>query len=148
MKVILKEDIKNVGKTGDMIAVSDGFARNYLFPRKLAVIATERREKELAHLQASAEARKKKALAKRKEILAKMSNITLTFKMTAGDTDKLFGSITNQDISNELEKQGYQVDKRDIQLGEHIKVLGQHKAQILLGEGLQSEIKISVERKA
>lgn len=147
MKVILKEDIKNVGKTGEMISVSDGFARNYLFPRKLAVIATERRMKELEHLQASAAARKKKALSKRKEVLSKLSNITLTFKMTAGDTDKLFGSITNQDISNELEKQGYQVDKRDIQLSEHIKVLGQHKANIFFGEGLQSEIKISVERK-
>ena len=147
MKVILKEDIKNVGKTGEMISVSDGFARNYLFPRKLAVIATERRMKELAHLQASAAARKKKALSKRKEVLSKLSNITLTFKMTAGETDKLFGSITNQDISNELEKQGYQVDKRDIQLSEHIKVLGQHKANIHFGEGLQSEIKISVERK-
>lgn len=146
MKVILKEDVKNVGKIGDLVSVAAGYARNFLFPRNLAVEATEKREKELAHLQQMAEAKKKKAVQGRKDVITKLSGITLTFQATAGDTDKLFGAITNHDVAASLEKQGFQVDKRDIHL-EPIKLLGQHKALVKFGEGLQTEIKISVERK-
>jgi large subunit ribosomal protein L9 len=147
MKVILKNDVKNLGKVGDLVAVAAGYARNFLFPRNLAVEASEKRMKELTHLQQMAEAKKKKAVAARKETLDKMKGVTLTFKVSAGDTDKLFGTITNGDIAAELEKLGHSVDKRDVQLDEPIRVLGQHKAVVKFGEGLDQEIKISVERK-
>ena len=147
MKVILQQDVKNLGKVGDVISVADGYARNFLFPRKLAVVATERREKEWAHLQAVAEQKKKKAQLARKDVLAKISKVTLTFRAeTSQDSDKLFGSITNSDISHELEKQGYMVDRRDIHLEEPIRHLGQHKAVVKMGEGLQATLTVAVER--
>lgn len=146
MKVLLQQDVKNLGKVGELVNVKTGFARNYLFPRLLAVEATEKRVKEFAHLKLVAEAKKKKATAERQEVVKKLSGVSLTFKMPAGETDKLFGSVTNTDVSNELEKHGYSIDRRDIHLEDSIKVLGSHKAIVRLGEGLEAEIAISVER--
>lgn len=147
MKVILQDDVKNVGKVGQLVNVATGFARNFLFPKKLAVVATEQKVDEWKHLQKVAEGKKKKAFAKRQEVLEKMKSITLTFKMDAsGDSEKIFGSITNFDISNRLEKEGFQVDKRDIHLEEPIRALGQHKALVKLGEGLEAELTIAVDK--
>ena len=148
MKVILQEDVKNLGKVGDLVSVSNGYARNFLFPRRLAAEATEKKGAEWKHLQQVAEIRKKKAVTKRKELIEKLSGVTLTFQVEAGETDKIFGSITNHDVSDALEVQGYEVDKRDIELDDSIRVLGQHKAMVNLGEGLQTEITLVVERKS
>ncbi|MCB0377639.1 MAG: 50S ribosomal protein L9 [Bdellovibrionales bacterium] len=146
MKVILKSDVKDLGKVGELVNVSTGFARNFLFPRKLAAEATEKRVKEFEHWQRVAESRQKKAVEERRGLLDKIAGLQLVFSLNAGEEDKLFGSVTNKDISDELEKQGYSVDKRDIQLPEAIKVLGQHKAVINMGNGLEQEIIITVER--
>jgi large subunit ribosomal protein L9 len=148
MKVILQEDVKSLGKVGDVVRVKNGYARNFLLPRRLAVEATERRVKEFEHLQKVAESKKKKAVVKRKEVVQKLSSVTVTFHAEAGDkTDKLFGAITTSDISNELEKLGYIVDKKEIHVDGPIKLLGQHKATIKLGEGIEAVVAISVERK-
>lgn len=146
MKVILQKDVKNLGKVGDLVSVSTGFARNYLFPRSLAAEATEKRVHEFEHLKKVAEAKKKKAVGERQELIKKLSGVTVNFKAPAGDTDKLFGTVTNVDISNELEKHGYSIDRRDIHLEEPIKMLGQHKATIRLGEGIETSVLVSVER--
>lgn len=146
MKVILQKDVKNLGKVGDLVSVSNGFARNYLFPRNLASEATEKRVREFEHLKKVAEIKKKKAVAERQEVIKKLSGITVNFKAPAGETDKLFGTVTNIDISNELEKQGFSIDRRDIHLEEPIKMLGQHKAMIRLGEGIETSVLVSVER--
>ena len=146
MKVILQKDVKNLGKVGDLVNVKTGFARNFLFPRLLAQEATELRVKEFAHLRKVAEAKKKKAMAERQEVVKKISGVALTFKMPAGESDKLFGSVTNVDVSNELEKHGFSIDRRDIILEDSIKVLGSHKAIVRLGDGLEAEIAILVER--
>jgi large subunit ribosomal protein L9 len=146
MKVILQKDVKDVGKVGDLVNVSEGFARNFLFPRKFASEATEKRVKEWDHLKRVAEAKKKKAVAERQELLGKMNNTTVKFKLAAGDNDKLFGTVTTTDISKELSKAGHSVDRRDIHLEEPIKVLGQHKAIVRMGEGLEAKILIAVER--
>lgn len=146
MKVILTKDVKDVGKTGDLVNVSEGFARNFLFPRKMASEATEKRVKEWEHLKRVAEAKKKKAQAERQELLNKISGASLSFKMAAGDNDKLFGTVTTTDISKELQKQGHSVDRRDIHLEEPIKVLGSHKATIRYTEGMEAKIQINVER--
>ncbi len=146
MKVILKEDVKDLGKVGELVNVTNGYARNFLFPRKLAAEATEKRVKEFEHWKRVAESRQKKAMESRKETLDKIAGLQLVFRLNAGEDDKLFGSVTNKDISDELEKQGYIIDKRDISLPEQIKVLGQHKALIKMGEGLEQEIVITVER--
>ncbi len=147
MKVILTTDVKNVGKVGDLVRVAAGYARNFLFPRKLAIEATETREKEMAHLQAMAERKKLKAVAARKEVIAKLESVTVSFQLTAGENDKLFGSVTTLDIAQKLESLGFPVDKRDIILEEPIRHLGQFQAKVKLGEGLETEIKVSVTKK-
>ncbi|NUN04328.1 MAG: 50S ribosomal protein L9 [Bdellovibrio sp.] len=146
MKVILQKDVKDVGRVGELVNVSEGFARNFLFPRKLAAEATEKRVKEYEHLKRVAEAKKKKALAERQELLSKINGTTVTFKLAAGETDKLFGTVTTTDISKELQKMGHSVDRRDIHLEEPIKILGQHKAIVRYSEGLEAKIQIAVER--
>ena len=147
MKVILQKDVKDLGKVGDLVNVTNGYARNFLFPQRLAAEATDKRVKEFEHIKRITEAKKRKAQADRKEIVEKLSGVTVQFVKTAGETDKLFGSVTNIDISNELEKQGFSIDRRDIEV-EPIKMLGQHKAVVRLGEGLEAEITVSIEREA
>ncbi len=146
MKVILQKDVKNLGKVGDLINVAAGYARNFLFPRKLAQEATEKRVSEWEHLKRVAEVQKKKANAEREALLTKMKGVSVNFKVVAGESDKLFGAITTSDISKELEKSGFSIDRRDIHLEEPIKMLGQHKAIVKLGDGLQGEIQVIVER--
>lgn len=146
MKVILSKDVKDVGKVGEIVTVSSGFARNFLFPRKMASEATENRVTEYEHLKRVAEAKKKKAVGERQALLSKISGAAVKFKAAAGDSDKLFGTITTTDISRELEKLGYSVDRRDIHLEEPIKLLGTHKATIKMGEGLETSIQVSVDR--
>lgn len=147
MKVILNKDIKDLGKIGEMVQVKPGFARNFLFPRKLAAEATEKRVKEFKHLQVVAETKQAKAVEGRKEVLAKLQGQTVLFTVEAAEDEKLFGSIGALDISRELEKAGFEIDKKDIALEDTIKVLGQHKAKVVLGSGLEAEITVSVERK-
>ena len=146
MKVILKKDVRDLGRTGDMVNVSAGYARNLLFPRDLAAEATESKIKEFEHWQRVATSRKAKARDEKSQVLEKLKKVTISFKLAAGEKDKLFGSVTNKDVSDALAKQGYEVDKRDVQILEPIKVLGQHKAKVSFGDGLETEIAISVER--
>lgn len=146
MKVILQKDVKDVGKVGELVNVSEGFARNFLFPRKLAAEATEKRVKEWEHLKRVADAKKKKAVAERQGLLNKINGTSVKFKMAAAESDKIFGSVTTTDVSKELEKAGYSVDRRDIHFDEQIKVLGTHKAFVRLGDGLEATIQVVVER--
>jgi large subunit ribosomal protein L9 len=146
MKVILQKDVKDVGKVGELVNVSQGFARNFLFPRKLASEATENRVKEYEHLKRVAEVKKKKVVAERQAVLSKINGVSVKFKMAAAESDKIFGSVTTADVSKELEKLGHSVDRRDIHLEDQIKVLGNHKATVKLGEGLEASIQIVVER--
>ena len=146
MKVILQKDVKDVGKVGDLVSVSAGYARNFLFPRKLAAEATETKVKEYEHLKRVADAKKKKAVSERQAVLSKLNGTSVKFKVSAGDSDKLFGSVTTADISRELDKLGFSIDRRDIHLEDQIKVLGNHKGTVRLGEGLEASIQVVVER--
>jgi large subunit ribosomal protein L9 len=146
MKVILAQDVRSLGKVGDLVKVSPGYARNFLIPRRLAMMATERRIKEFKHLQGVAEAKKKKAVAGAKKIAEKLSGFTVTIKAQAGENDKLFGSVTNNDIAQELTKGGFKVERRDIHIEEPIKVLGQYRVKIKIISGVESEVKVNVER--
>lgn len=146
MKVILQTDVRDLGKAGELVSVKPGYARNFLFPRKLALEATETKVKEFEHLKKVAEAKRRKAMVARKEIADKLQGVTVSFAATAGETDKLFGSITTRDISDKLVEMGYSIDKRDIQLEEPIRMLGQHKALVDFGDDLKTEITVSVER--
>lgn len=148
MKVVLQKDVKDLGKVGEILNVKDGFARNFLFPKKVAVAATEKKVKEFEHLKRVAAVKQAKAVDQRKALLAQLAGQVIEFKAQASEAEKLFGSITNIDISKELSKKGFEIDKKDIELDAPIKVLGQHKAKIIFGDesSLQTEITISVER--
>lgn len=146
MKVILQKDVKNVGKIGELVNVASGYARNYLLPRFLAAEATEKRMAEFEHNKRVAEAKLKKARAEREAVISKLKGVSVVMKVTAGESDKLFGSVTNNDISNELEKLGFSIDRRDIHIDDVIRVLGSHKAIVKLGDGLECEISVVVER--
>lgn len=147
MKVILKKDVKDLGKIGELVNVKSGFARNFLFPRQLALAATENKVKEWNHLMKVAEVKKKKAIAERQKIVDALKGTAVNFKLEASaDGEKLFGSVTTMDISKALDEKGFSIDKRDIHLEEAIRMIGQHKAMIRLGEGLEAEIAVIVEK--
>ena len=148
MKVILLQDIKNVGKKEQIIEANDGYARNYLFPKKLAIEATK---DNMAKLQAkkTSEANKKKAeVEANKEIAKKLEKIELTIKAKAGENDKIFGGITSKEIAEELKQTyNYEIDKKKISLKETIKTLGRFTADIKFGDGINAELTINVTKK-
>jgi large subunit ribosomal protein L9 len=146
MKVILSQDVKSLGKVGDLVKVAAGYARNFLLPRKMAMIATEKKVKEFKHLQSVAEAKRKKAVGAAKKTAEKMSGVTLTLKTQAGENDKLFGSITTADIANQLNKAGFLVEKREVTIEEPIKLLGQYRVKVKIAAGVEAEVKVNVER--
>ena len=147
MKVILTSDVKNLGKLGDVVNVKSGYARNYLIPRKIVQIATERRVKELNHLLNTLKAKKAKIFASKKELLEKVCSTKLTLKgRTADEGDKLFGSVTNLDISKALSKEGFDIDKRDIILEKGIKTVGEHSVKISLEKDLTGSLTVLIEK--
>ena len=112
MKVILKEDVKNVGRIGDVVQVADGFARNFLLPRSLAVIATSRNIKQLEHEKRLIEAKKAKVIKDAATLKNKLDNFSCTFSRQASEDERLFGSVTTKDIAETLKEAGYIIDKR------------------------------------
>ena len=144
MKVILKENIKSIGKKDEVINVSDGYARNYLFAKNLAVAATPGN---LAQLQTKKDSVNFKKLQEKQEaekIAEKLSKITLEFKVKAGENGKIFGGISSKEIAEKLEND-YQikVDKKKIDLKEPIKILGVKRVEIKLFEGVVGMVKVS-----
>ena len=145
MKVILLQDIKNVGRKEQIIEANDGYARNYLFPKKLAIEATK---DNMLKLQAkkTSEANKKKAeIEANKEIAKKIEKIELTIKAKVGENSKIFGGITSKEISEELKKQHkFEIDRKKITLKDTIKSLGRYTAEIKFGDGVNAELTINV----
>lgn len=145
MKVILLQDIKNVGRKEQIIEANDGYARNYLFPKKLAIEATK---DNMLKLQAkkTSEANKKKAeIEANKEIAKKIDKIELTIKAKVGENSKIFGGITSKEIAEELKKQHkFEIDRKKITLKDTIKSLGRYTAEIKFGDGVNAELTINV----
>lgn len=145
MKVILLEDVKKLGKKGDLIDVADGYARNYLFPRNLAREATKGSIKQLKQEKAALENKKKKELQQAKELAAKLSKTTVTLKVKSGDQGKLFGSVTSKDISKALKEQHkIEVDRRKIELPEPIKSLGSYEVDVKLAPEVDAKLNVKI----
>tara|TARA_B100000959_G_C14915203_1_gene596983 strand:- start:734 stop:1183 length:450 start_codon:yes stop_codon:yes gene_type:complete len=144
MKIILLKSHDNLGNVGDVVSVKDGYARNFLIPNQIASIASKENIKSLkvwVEQQGKKEANNRKNL----ELLSKyLDKLTLKFSLEAGDDGKLFGSVTSQMISDEIENQGYSVDKKEIILEESLKQTGNHFVHIDLGENLKPKIKIKI----
>ena len=147
MKVLLTETVDNLGSAGEVKKVADGYARNFLIPKGLAVPATEGTLKQ-AELRSQAEARRQKREKVEAESLARtLSQVTLTFQVKAGEKDKLYGSITNADIAEAFEREtGQAIDKRKIELEEPIRELGSYYVPIKLLPDLAPRITVTVER--
>ena len=133
MKVILLEDVKGSGKKGQSINVAEGYARNFLFPRKLAIEATSTNMKELERQQQRKEDKKAEELALAKELGGKLRDLEITIPAKTGGGQKLFGAVTNKDIGDVLEKTyGITIDRRKIEIKSNIKTIGEHEVLIRL----------------
>jgi large subunit ribosomal protein L9 len=144
IEVILREDIKTLGKTGELVRVKPGYARNYLLPHGLAYEATEGNKKRIA---AETRARGTRNAAEKTEAektSATLSAVTLTIPGKAGDEGKLFGSVTAQDVAEALGRAGHQVDRRRIELDHPIKSLGDHLVSVRLHPEVRAEVRVSV----
>lgn len=144
MKVILREDIDGLGKSGELVTVKDGFGRNYLLPRKKAVLANEQNLRQLEHEKAVISARSAKLKGAAEEQARKVSSIKLTIKRKVGEQDKLFGSVTALDIAEAMAAQGQQVDRRGLHLPEPIKTVGTHEVELRLHREVAAKIKVEV----
>ena len=145
MKVILQADIKGVGKKNEVINASDGYARNYLFPKNLAVPADNQNMNVLNAKKASAEHKKNVECEEAKKTQEKMKNIVLKIKTKAGENGRTFGSITSKEIAENLEKQfKIKVDKKKIVMQEQIKILGTYVVDVKLFEGVVGKLTVSV----
>ncbi|MCS7215187.1 MAG: 50S ribosomal protein L9 [Thermodesulfovibrio sp.] len=144
MKVILKEDVHGLGRAGQIINVKDGYARNYLLPRGLALVADEKNLKVLEYQRKKFEEEAKKKRQDAESIAERLSALELTIKAKAGEDQKLFGSITAKDIAEVLQKEGFSVDKRQINIIEPIKRLGEHEVEVKLLPNVNAKLKINV----
>lgn len=145
MKVILKADIKGVGKKNEVINASDGYARNFLFPKNLAV---EANAENMSKLQAQKEANQYKKDTEKEQaqkLAEKMTKITVRIQVKAGENGKIFGGVSAKDIADELEKQhNIKIDKKKVDIKETIKTLGTHTVQIKLYEGVIGKLNVDV----
>ena len=147
MQVILKEDMDNLGKSGEVVNVRTGFGRNYLLPRGLAVLATAGDISRVEHEKKIIAARTAK-LAKESQAEAdRLSQVSVSIPRAVGEEDKLFGSVTTRDIAEALQQQGVTVDSKKIHLDEPIKALGLTEVSVKLGRGVQAKIKVWVVKK-
>ncbi len=145
MKVILQADIKGVGKKDEVINASDGYARNFLFPKKLALEANNENMAKLKARKDSAKFQKDQEREEAKKIAERLSKIVLKIEVKAGENGKIFGGVSNKEIAQELEKQyKITVDKKKIELKETIKTLGMKSIEIKLFEGVIGKLKVDV----
>lgn len=145
MKVILLKDIKALGKKNEIVNVSDGYARNYLLPRNYAAEATTGKLKEMQIKKEADKDRKEKEVNEAKELANKISKLEVVIKSKAGSGGKLFGSITNKDVSDGIKKQHkIEIDKKKIVMNETIKTLGTHEIEVKVYPEISTKIKITV----
>jgi large subunit ribosomal protein L9 len=144
MEVILKEDILNLGKMGEVVRVRDGYARNYLLPRGLVLIADKKTLKTFEHQKRVVESQKDRVVKQAQVLADKLAQISLRMPVKAGEEGKLFGSVTNIDIERALKAKGFEVDRRKIQLAQPIKVLGDYEVPVRFTSDVTANVKVSV----
>ena len=148
MEVILREEVDNLGRRGDVVKVASGYARNFLLPRRMAVAATESNKKIVEQEKQAHLRREAKEQASAAELGRMMSAVSVTIAQKAGENDQLFGSVTAADVAVALEKQGYTIDRRKVHLEESIKTLGDFKVAVRLHRDVSVEIPVHVVKEA
>jgi large subunit ribosomal protein L9 len=144
VEVVLREDLPNVGDSGEVVRVKPGYARNFLIPRGLAAMATTGNVKQIEHEKRVALARAAKQRVEAQEISKKLEEVRVTLKAQVGEEQKLYGSITSRDIEEGLAKLGFEIDRRKILLSEPIKELGSRKVPLKIASGVDAEILVEV----
>jgi len=144
MKVVLIEDVKSLGKKGDVVEVSEGYARNFLIAKKHAVEATAANLNTLKLQKANAERIAAEQLAEAQEMAKKLAEVTVTVSIKSGENGKAFGSVSSKEIAEALAKQGVEVDKKKIVLPEAIKEFGKYDVKVKLHKDVQGNVKVNV----
>ena len=147
MQVILKEDVHNLGRAGELVEVKPGFGRNFLIPQGKAVLATAGNVKEIEHQKKLIAAKTAAAAKDAQGIADRLATITVQIERQAGEESKLFGSVTSRDIAEQLADKGVTVDHRKIHMAEPIKTIGEHTVEIKLGSSVTGKIKVVVAAK-
>ena len=146
MKVILKEDVQNLGQQGDVVEVKPGYARNYLMPQKLAILFTKQQKKSIEEAQIVEQRKLEREKDQLESVLKQVEDLNLSLKMQSEEDDKLFGSVTKLDIVKLLEENGITIDKKYIDLSSPIKTLGEHKVNIVFTKEMSASFTLAVEK--
>jgi large subunit ribosomal protein L9 len=144
MEVILREHVDNLGRRGEIVKVADGYARNYLLPRKLALVATEGNKQRVERERAKFDAHEAEERKVAEAIATRLSGIELEIARKVGETEALYGSVTTSDVAQALAEQGFEVDRRKIQLQEPIKRLGTFEIPVRLHRDVTATVKVTV----
>ena len=148
MKLILREDVYNLGKGGELVEVKPGYGRNFLIPRGLAVLANPKNIREVEHQKSVAAAKAAKLKASAEAVAKRLSDTPVSFKRKVGEQDKLYGSVTAMDIAEALAARGVQIDRRSIDLSEPLKALGDFEVGVKLHSDVVGKVKVKVEAEA
>lgn len=148
MQIILQEDIDKLGHRGDVVTVKPGYARNYLLPRKLAVEATQGNLKAIERIRASLAKKTATELDAAQQQAELLKVVALKFTRKTGENDQMFGSVTAADVSEALAEQGFKIDKRQVQLEEPIRIIGESQVTIKVFRDVTAQIKVSVEKES
>jgi|TARA_B100001142_G_scaffold62438_1_gene61639 large subunit ribosomal protein L9 len=146
MKVILKEDVQNLGQQGDVVEVKSGYARNYLMPQKLAILFTKQQKKSIEEAQRVEERKLEREKDQLESVLKQVEDLSLSLKMQSEEDSKLFGSVTKLDIVKLLEENGITIDKKYVDLSSPIKTLGEHKVNIVFTKEMSASFTLTVEK--
>jgi len=146
MEVILRDDLPKLGRRGEVVTVKDGYARNFLFPRKLALPATPGNRKQIEQEKAAHARREAKEVSDADALAGMLAGVTLTISAKAGESDQLFGSVTAMDIAEALAVKGYNIDKRKVELEEPIKTIGEYQVPLRLHRDVTATVKVNVTR--
>lgn len=144
MQVILSEDMDNLGKSGDIVTVKDGYGRNYLIPRGLAFVANPKAVARLEHDKRIIAQREAKLMRTAEALKARLDGLELTIAKPVGEEDKLFGSVTTREIADAATAKGVELDRKRLEIAEPIRTLGEHKVKIGLGRHMSATIKVWV----
>jgi len=144
MEVILREHVDNLGRRGEVVKVADGYARNYLLPRKMALVVTEGNKKQIERERSKLEAKEAEEQKVAEAIVARMANVEVVIARKVGETDALYGSVTTADIADALARKGFDIDRRKLQLPEPIKKLGQYAVPLKLHREVVAAVKVKV----
>jgi len=148
MEVLLHEDVKNVGKAGQVVKVSEGYARNFLLPSNKAVVATKRTIEAMDALMKKKTERAASDEAKLKETAGKMNGLEIKLKKKAGDDGKLFGSVSEAEIAAAVAEKGFKIAKKKVALNGHLKDIGTSEVTISLKHGIEARIKVTIEKES